>query len=75
MKVCVCSLNQSIYSSTWYIDIFHKHFLQTKEGGDPINRIQAFRRAHTKKNGEPINQEATEIFVSIFLLIILDVFS
>ncbi|KAL5583463.1 hypothetical protein UlMin_015905, partial [Ulmus minor] len=33
-----------------------------KEGGDPINRIHAFRRAHTKKNGEPINQEATEIF-------------
>ena len=50
-------------------------FLQSQESqGEHVNRIQAFRRAHTKKNGEPINEEASEIFVSCKHVGILAVF-
>ncbi|XP_062092585.1 uncharacterized protein LOC133798352 isoform X2 [Humulus lupulus] len=41
-----------------------------KENEDgKISRIDAFRRAHTKKNGEPVNPTTSDIFLSISHLI------
>ncbi|KAM6543719.1 hypothetical protein CsatB_008166 [Cannabis sativa] len=54
-KVVPHTLSRRGYART--IDDMKK---DTKEG--KVSRIEAFRRAHTKKNGEPINPTASEVF-------------
>ncbi|KAF4351284.1 hypothetical protein G4B88_017782, partial [Cannabis sativa] len=61
-KVVPHTLSRRGYART--IDDMKK---DTKEG--KVSRIEAFRRAHTKKNGEPINPTASEVFVSTYQLI------
>ena len=38
-------------------------FLQSKESSKPVTRVEAYVRAHTKKNGEPVNKKAAEVLV------------
>ena len=47
-----------------YFIIFYCFWQGEESNGDRISRIEAFRKARMKKNGEPINEQTSGIFVS-----------
>jgi len=42
--------------------------MQEKESGYTLNRSQLFMVTHKKKDGNPVNEEAARMMVSVFTL-------